>query len=94
MFSIKMFVYSGLFFLVVSCNRNITGPGHSGRFGPTVNNFGDLYDYNRSCTWALNVQSDDGLVQVYITDLSIQHGNHCQFDYVEVSIFFSCFTCF
>ena len=58
--------------------------GLSGRFGPDDIDLDGLYDNNLNCTWDLNVRSNDGLVQIYITDMDIQHSENCQLDYVEV----------
>ena len=48
-----------------------------------------LYDSNTSCLWTLNrpyFLSSIYRLQLYLTDLDIQQGDNCQFDYVEVSI--------
>ena len=62
-------------------------PDFPGRFGPNDNNFDGLYDSNLSCTWSLYLPpNNNGLVQVYLTELDIQEDSECLFDYVEVGI--------
>ena len=63
--------------------------GLSGRFGPDDIDLDGLYDNNLNCTWDLNVRSNDGLVQVYITDMDIQQSQDCQLDYVEVGFYYT-----
>ena len=72
-----------------------------GRFGLPEYNSDGLYKANLRCTWTFNPRyirgygnvrdSAEKQVQIYLTDLGIQPGDSCQFDYIEVSITFFTF---
>ena len=50
-----------------------------------------LYDHNVDCAWALFVPADKR-VQVYITNMDIPSSDNCEFDYLEVTLFFVSFS--
>ena len=63
-----------------------------GSFDSMDNDSDGLYDSNSSCLWYVNQNYynhfNAPLLQLYLTDLDIQPGESCQFDYIEVGICF------